>query len=234
MSLAFFPLLYYSFGVRRHDAALQYAATCLRPALTSAKRECGVSRPTKAQTCLRTPKENAMQWPHAPAHWLFEPGIFMVTAGTYHKQHHLGTPERRDFFLHSLFAHAEEFGWKLHAWAVLANHYHFLAVSPQDPGTLRTFLGKLHMTTAKKLNEMDREAGRKIWYQYWDSRISFERSYLARLNYVQQNPVHHGLVADAENYRWCSAGWFAQNASPAFVSTVKSFKTDLLHVPDDF
>jgi hypothetical protein len=44
----------------------------------------------------------------------------------------LNTPERLDFFLESLFTHAAEFGWELRAWAVLANHYHFVAVSPHS------------------------------------------------------------------------------------------------------
>jgi len=175
-----------------------------------------------------------MNWPHAPAHWLFEPGIFMVTAGTYRKLSHLNTPERREFFLNSLFARAAEFKWDLKAWAVLSNHYHFVAASPKDPETLRRFLGKLHMTTAKQLNEWDGQAGRKVWFQFWDSHITFERSYLARLNYVHQNPVHHGVSDNAENYRWCSASWFEKNASTAFVASVKGFKTDRLEVPDEF
>jgi putative transposase len=175
-----------------------------------------------------------MNWPHAPAHWLFEQGIYMVTAGTYRKQPHFNTPERRDFFLNALFARADEFAWKLQAWAVLSNHYHFVAASPKDPGSLRRFLGKLHMTTAKQLNEWDGQPGRKIWFQYWDSHITFERSYLARLNYVHHNPVHHGIIDNAEAYHWCSAEWFARNAAPAFVETVKGFKTDKLKVPDNF
>ena len=73
-----------------------------------------------------------------------------------------------------------------------------------------------------------------MWFQFWDSHITFERSYLARLNYVHQNPVKHGLVQLAENYQWCSASWFTQNGSPAFVKTVKTFKIDQLNVPDDF
>jgi hypothetical protein len=28
----------------------------------------------------------AMNWPHALKHWLFEPGICLVTTGTYQKQ----------------------------------------------------------------------------------------------------------------------------------------------------
>lgn len=175
-----------------------------------------------------------MNWPHAPAHWLFEPGIYMVTAGTYKKLPHWNTPERLDYFLNSLFNHATEFGWQLQAWAVMSNHYHFIATSPADPSTLRQFLGKLHMTTSKQLNKWDGAAGRKVWFQYWDSQITFERSYLARLNYVHHNPAHHGVVERAENYPWCSMAWFAQNASPAFLTTVNSFKTDKLDIQDDF
>ena len=175
-----------------------------------------------------------MNWPHAPKHWLFDPGNYIVTTGTYNKLHHLNTPQRLDYFLESLFAHATEFGWELRAWAVLVNHYHFVAQSPVDPGNLGQFLGKLHMKTAKQINQWDNTPGRKCWFQYCEKHITFERSYLARLHYVHYNPAKHGVVPLAENYKWCSAGWFARSASPAFVATVKSFKTDRVDVPDDF
>ena len=175
-----------------------------------------------------------MNWPHGPAHWLFEPGLYIVTASTYRRLPHLNSPMRLDFFLKSLFECASEFDWSLRAWAVLANHYHFVAASPSIPGTLRRFLGKLHMQTARQLKLWDNTLGRKVWFQFWESRITFERSYLARLNYVHHNPARHGVVPLAENYRWCSASWFAENAPPAFVNTVNSFKIDRVNVPDDF
>jgi len=134
----------------------------------------------------------------------------------------------------ALFTLSAEFGWQLRAWAILANHYHFIAGSPSQPDNLRKSLGKLHMITAKQLNQSDAQPGRKIWYQYWDSRITFEKAYLARLCYVHNNPIKHGLVANAANYRWCSAAWFAENSSPAFVKSVNSFKIDRLSVSDDF
>jgi putative transposase len=175
-----------------------------------------------------------MNWPHAPAHWLFEPGLYMITAGTYEKLPYLNSPQRRDFALERLFACAKQFGWGLHAWALLPNHYHFVGRSPADAGTLRQFLGKLHMQTAKQLNVWDNMPGRQVWFQFWDSHITFERSYLARLNYVHHNPVHHGIVPLAENYKWCSASWFMENAPPAFVKTVKTFRTDRVQVRDNF
>jgi len=190
---------------------------------------------TKARrACAHSKSAGTMNWPHAPKHWLFEPGAYLVTAGTFQKRPHLGSPERLDFFIESLFKRAAGFGWEMRAWAALSNHYHFVAIAPPDPTTLRRFLGKLHMTTAKQLNDWDGSPGRRLWFEYWDSHITFEKSYLARLNYVHNNPVRHGVVQLAESYRWCSASWFLQNASPAFVPTVKGFKTDKLDIPDDF
>ncbi len=173
-------------------------------------------------------------WPHAPVHRLSEARAYMVTAGTYRKEHFLLGPECLTLVWDTLFACANEFGWRLQAWAVMSNHYHFVAVSPANAGSLRRLIGKLHMTTAKALNEMDGTRGRKIWHQYWDSRITYQPSYLARLQYVHHNPVHHGVVPNADNYEWCSAAWFARTAEPAFVRTVASFKTDRLNVRDDF
>jgi putative transposase len=66
------------------------------------------------------------------------------------------------------------------------------------------------------------------------TKLTFERSYLARLNYVHQNPVKHGLVKVANQYPWCSAAWFERTASPAAVKTIYSFKTDKLKIDDDY
>jgi len=173
-------------------------------------------------------------WPHAPVHRVDEPGIYMVTAGTYQKIHFFNTPERLEMLMSRLFECVNEFGWQLRAWAIMINHYHFIARSPDDPGTLRRLTGKLHMASAKFINESDEISGRKVWFQYWDSRITYERSYLARLNYVIQNPVKHGVVSDANTYRWCSAAWFERTSNPAFVRTVRSFKIDSVKVRDDF
>lgn len=101
-------------------------------------------------------------------------------------------------------------------------------------GSLRAMLAKLHMLSAKAVNQMDDAPGRKVWFQYWDSLITYERSYLARLQYVHQNAVHHRIVEKAEEYLWCSAGWFTRHAPAAFAKTVQSFRTDKVNVYDAF
>ena len=173
-------------------------------------------------------------WHHAPLHLLLERGAFMVTAGTYRKERHFHDRDRLDFLQDALRAVAGKYGWELHAWAVLANHYHFVAASPADPATLRRMLGKLHTVTAKAVNERDGTPGRNVWHEYWDTRLTYERSYLARLHYVNHNPVHHGLVHEATAYPWSSAAHFQQEAEPGFRRTVESMPIDRVEVRDDF
>ena len=158
----------------------------------------------------------------------------MITCGTYEKVHYLNAPEKLDLFRDLFFACIAEAGWDLHAWAILSNHYHFIASSPSDPATLRRMISKLHTLSARDLNERDRQPGRKVWFQYFDSHITFTNSYLPRLKYVHHNPAHHGVVRCAENYPWCSAAWFARTAASGFRKTVESFKTNTLSVTDAF
>ncbi len=158
----------------------------------------------------------------------------MVTAGTYKKAHLLSDSNRLDFFMALLFSCAREYGWELHAWAILSNHYHFVASSPGNPANLKTMLSKLHTMSAREFNRQDQAEGRKVWYQYFDTHITFQPSYYARLKYVSQNPVHHGVALRAENYRWCSANWFERTADSAFRKTVQGFGTGRIKVLDLF
>ncbi len=177
---------------------------------------------------------NSKRWAHAPPHWTHEPGIYFVTASTLDHQPHFKGPEMLDFLEATLLKCLEEGGWKLQAWAVFPNHYHFVASHGSDARALAKVLGKVHMLTAQQANLRDMTPGRKVWFNYRDTLLTFEKSWLARLSYVMRNPVKHGLVLRPEQYRWCSAGWFAKNATRAFALTVESFKTDRVSVDDPY
>jgi len=74
----------------------------------------------------------------------------------------------------------------------------------------------------------------KVWFQYWESHLTFQHSYFARLSYVHQNPVRHNLASTPSLYPWCSAAWFKRKATPAFFKTIMTFPNDKLEIPDDF
>ncbi len=116
-------------------------------------------------------------------------------------------------------------------------HYHFVAHSPLDDSdaeSLSEMLGLLHEKTAKWINRLDAKPGRQVWYNFWETRLTYQKSYLARLNYVHQNPVKHGLVLAANQYPWCSARWFERVARPAQIKTIYSLKSDRVKIYDEF
>jgi putative transposase len=176
-------------------------------------------------------------WPHAPTHHLSESGTYFVTVGTYLKLHHFRGRDRLPVLHRGLLTVARGFGWALEAWAVFSNHYHFVGHSPageQGAASLPRMLGLLHEKTAVWLNQLDAAPGRQVWHNFRETRLTYQKSYLARLHYVHQNPVKHGLVPVADLYPWCSAAWFERTATPSQVKTIYAFRTDQLNVYDDY
>ena len=173
-------------------------------------------------------------WPHAPTHRLDSSGTYIVTAATLYKQHLFPTAEKLTVLENTLLRLAKQYRWHLEAWAVFSNHYHFIGRSGPDSGNLRILLKHVHADSARAVNRLDERIGRTVWFNFWDTKLTYERSYLARLSYVHRNPVKHGLVAVANQYRWCSAAWFERIASPATVKTIYEFRIDQLNIKDDF
>ncbi len=173
-----------------------------------------------------------MSWAHAPLHFTTTDGVYIVTAGTYLKRHFYRDAEDLSQLEALLFAIAKEHRMFLHAWCLLVNHYHMVISAGAD--TLPSFLRHLHSKAAIELNRAQRRPGRKVWYQYYDTLITSETSYFARLKYVHENAVHHGVVAKATNYRWCSATWFADHAPKGFVRAVENAPLEGVVVRDDY
>lgn len=158
----------------------------------------------------------------------------MITAGTLHKAHHFQGEQRLDLLQNSLLDVFQNAEWILHAWAVFSNHYHCIAEAPGKPNSLRSTVQRFHSQSARSLNRLDGKDGRRVWFQYWDSCLTFEQSYYARMKYVLTNPVRHGIVECAEDYPWCSARAFAAESDASFRKRVQSYACDRVKVPDDF
>jgi putative transposase len=175
-----------------------------------------------------------VDWPHAPIHRIGAPGAYFITTGTYQKEPFVRGAARLDFLRDLLFEKARSFELQLQAWALFPNHYHFIVTTSVDASPLRTMITALHKESALHLNHLDGTPGRQVWFQFWDKHLTYERSYRARLNYVHENAVHHGIVARSENYAWCSARWFRDSVSRAHYESLRRVRTDRLKVPDDF
>ena len=178
-------------------------------------------------------KNSDRGWYHSPVH-VFQPDTtYIVTAGTYHKQHFFKDAVHLSLLRDTLFNVCDYHGWVLLAWALFPNHYHIITQSPQSAHLTR-LIQHLHSDTARNLNKIDHTPGRKVWFEYWDTCLTYERSYIARLNYVHNNPVKHGIAVVSENYSYCSAAWFKAHADPAFRKKVESFGIERVKIIDDF
>ncbi len=171
---------------------------------------------------------------HNPPHWFISNAIYMVTGSTLSKEHLLGAEEKRANFCETLIERAKVLGWVLHAWAVMKNHYHFIAQSPENALSLKLLVQGVHSITSKFINQMDNTPGRRVWYNYWDTCLQTESAYYARLNYVILNPVKHGLVQNPEEYPFSSYKYFIENSESDFRNMVLSQEIDDLQISDEF
>jgi putative transposase len=172
--------------------------------------------------------------PHAPPHYFTPYSTYIITAATLYRKRLFDSGTKLDLFRDTSFELARNYALILQAWAFFANHYHLVVSLENTKATHRDFVRHLHRELAMRLNRADATSDRRVMYEFWDTHLTFEKSWLARLNYVHQNPVKHGLVQVANQYPWCSASWFETNARSGFVQSVYSFKIDRLNVPDDF
>lgn len=91
----------------------------------------------------------------------------------------------------------------LHAFVVMANHVHLLALPRVAPSR---FLQTLKGYTAREANLLLKRTGQPFWqtesYDHWArDRREWERIKA----YIENNPVRAGLVSRAEDYPWSSA-----------------------------
>src|SRR6267378_6972511 len=126
-------------------------------------------------------------WPHAPPHYFTAHGTYIITAATLHRKPLFDSGTKLDFLCDTTFELAKDYELTLQAWAFLANHYHLVINFHNTATAHRDFVRHLHRELAIQLNRMDATSGRRVMYEFWDTRLTFEKSWLARLNYVHQN-----------------------------------------------
>ena len=174
-----------------------------------------------------------MSYTHNPAPIFIANAIYIITGSTIGKQPFFEAENRRTYFIDTLHEQASRLGWKVEAWTILTNHYHFIAGSPEDATTLSSLIRSIHSLSARYVNKLDNQPGRRIWHNYWDKCINSDKDYLARLHYVMLNPVKYGYVEIPEEYKFSSYVWFQEKSEIEFKREVFSSSIDCLSVEDD-
>jgi putative transposase len=177
-------------------------------------------------------RERVRRHSHRPAHWTSLPGAYIITAGTLHRGHLFDSAVKLDLLRDSLRELTRQYRFEAEAWCVFSNHYHLVGMA-SDPASIPRMVSHLHANTARAVNLIDGHSGRKVWYQYWDTRIESDSSYLARLRYVYENPVRHGLVRRARDYPWGCAYEVGTSLSEKWRAAHECATEDVV-VKDDF
>ncbi len=148
---------------------------------------------------------------NTPPHMFMADWFYMVTGSVYKQQPLIRSKDRKTEWINSLHAASELYHWKIIAYVVMDNHYHVILKSPQDnPNDLPKFVASYNKFTARKWNVQDNLAGRKVWWNYWDTCIRSHDDYLNRLRYVFWNPVKHGLVKEPTEYPYSNYEYFLE------------------------
>jgi len=108
-------------------------------------------------------------------------------------------------YLSWLRVYAQRFECAVHAYVLMSNHVHFLLTPARDEGASQ-LMRALAGCYARYVVETRGLAG-ALWEEPFDaSPVYAPRYLLSCMRYIEENPVHAGLVADPNAYRWSSFG----------------------------
>ena len=107
------------------------------------------------------------------------------------------------------------------AYVIMADHFHLITDGGRKPSDTLLFVNGIasqrligylrdggYTASLEKLRGTKKARGHE--YSLWDGHsnvflVTSESVFMQRVNYIHQNPVRAGLVAQPEDYRWSSA-----------------------------
>src|SRR5438132_6461538 len=110
--------------------------------------------------------------------------------------------EDRMVFVHILRRIERRYGWRMHVRCPMGNHYHLLVETPA--ANLDQGMRDLNGAYARAFNERHGRKDHVFGRRYWSKVIESEEQYEATVEYIVNNPIHHGFVRRLEEWRWTS------------------------------
>ena len=92
---------------------------------------------------------------------------------------------------------------RVHAYALMSNHFHIM-ITPESASGLSRGMQSLGRRYVRYFNDRYERTGTLWEGRYRSALIVDERHWLTCLRYVEMNPVRAGLVQVPEAYRWSS------------------------------
>lgn len=147
-----------------------------------------------------------------------EGGLYHVTSRGNARQKIYSGREDYEIFLQVLSDVVDRYGWIVHAYCLMTNHYHLLVETPQ--ANLSAGMRQLNGVFTQKINLRYQRPGHLFQGRYKAFFVEKD-SYLLELSrYIVLNPVRAGMVSSPDKWPWSSlmatAGY---ETKPGFLHT---------------
>ncbi len=132
----------------------------------------------------------------------FEGALWHVTARGNERKEIARDDEDRDTFVRILGSAVKRYGWTLHGWVLMPNHYHLVMETPRP--TLSAGMMQLGSVYTQAFNRRWKRSGHLFQGRFFSLHVQRESHLLELLRYTALNPVRAGLVKAPGAWRWAS------------------------------
>jgi REP element-mobilizing transposase RayT len=108
----------------------------------------------------------------------------------------------REILLRILGEAVKRFGWELHAYCLMGNHYHLLVQTPVP--NLARGMKQVNGVYTQRFNRRHERVGHLFQGRYGAILVEREAYLLELVRYVSLNPVRAGMVSAPDEWRWSS------------------------------
>jgi putative transposase len=161
--------------------------------------------PEQRKELLDWRRQRGAPWHRPPHRCGTGKARYHLTAACFEHRSHIGlSPQRLGFFSEALLELFAQNECLIHAWCVLPNHYHAVIETHCIAELLRD-VGRFHGRTSYHWNGEEQARGRQVWCGAAERTIRNNRHFWASVNYVHNNPVHHGYATQWQDWAYSSA-----------------------------
>ena len=133
--------------------------------------------------------------------WIDWP-IYFITTCTFQRRPILAAKEVANTLTEEWREAHERHGWAIGRYVVMPDHVHFFCAAELGAAPLPRFMQSWKQWTSKRISRELNFSG-AIWQEeFFDHVLRSSESYSQKWDYVKENPVRAGLVANADAWPW--------------------------------
>ncbi len=146
-----------------------------------------------------------------------EDGVYHVTSRGIRKLPIFHDDRDREYFLKLLADVAQRYGWIVHAYCLMGNHYHLVVETPH--ANISKGMERLNGIYARRFNWRHGFSGHVFEARFHHVLVTSDAHLVNLSGYVVANPARAGFVRHPRQWRWSSyRATLALAARPSFLA----------------